>query len=72
MKNILRNCLKFIGVYAGYLALTVAVFYMTGLYSFKGAPTKLVLARMLLFPLFVSMATFIFVWLVRIAKKERD
>lgn len=60
MDKILKRALKVIGIYVGYLLLTIIVFYITGMYIWTTPPTSLVLRRMLVFPLFLTAATVLF------------
>ncbi len=69
MNKILKKILKAIGIYVGYLLLTVLFFYIFGLYIWTTPPTKLVLTRMLAFPFILSIATEIFFILIKKLKK---
>lgn len=69
MNNIIKNILKIIGAYVGYLILTVIVFYIIGMYVWNTPPTKLVLMRMLIFPIFLTLATIIFIKVIKRIKK---
>ncbi len=69
MNNVIKSILKIIGIYIGYLVLTTIVFYITGMYIWTTPPTKLVLTRMLVFPIFLTLATIIFVLITKKLKK---
>lgn len=69
MNKILKEILKAIGIYAGYLLLTIVFFYIFGLYIWTTPPTKLVLARMIGFPFILTIATEVFIILIRKLKK---
>lgn len=69
MNKILKNTLKIIGIYVCYLVLTIVVFYITGMYAWNMSPTKLVLIRMLTFPIFLTLATTILIWVIKKFKK---
>lgn len=64
MKDIIKRILKIIGLYFIYLILTVIIFYITGMYIWTTKPTSLVLTRMLVFPIFLTIATVLFKFLV--------
>lgn len=69
MNRIIKNMLKIIGVYAVNLILTVIVFYITGMYIWTTPPTKLVLMRMTVFPIFLTIAIITFIWLIKKFRK---
>ncbi len=69
MNKVIKNILKFIGIYVGYLVLTIIAFYITGMYIWTTPPTKLVLTRMLVFPVFLTLATIIFILMIKKFKK---
>jgi len=69
MKEIAKSTLKIIGTYVGYLILTIIAFYITGMYIWTTPPTKLVLTRMLVFPIFLTLATYIFILIIKRFKK---
>lgn len=69
MNKIIKNILKIIGIYAGYLILTLIIFYFTGMYVWNQAPTKLVLMRILVFPILLTLITLIVIWLIKKMKK---
>lgn len=69
MNKIIKNMLKIIGVYVVNLILTVIVFYITGMYIWTTPPTKLVLMRMTVFPIFLTMAIITFIWLIKKFRK---
>lgn len=69
MNKIIKNMLKIIGVYAVNLILTVIVFYITGMYIWTTPPTKLVLMRMTVFPIFLTIAIITFIWLIKKFRK---
>lgn len=69
MNKIIKNMLKIIGVYAVNLILTVIVFYITGMYIWTTPPTKLVLTRMIVFPIFLTIAIITFIWLIKKFRK---
>ncbi|MDE5540001.1 MAG: hypothetical protein K2J20_05900 [Bacilli bacterium] len=70
MNKILKEILKVIGIYGGYLLLTIIFFYIFGLYVWTTPPTKLVLARMIGFPFILTIATEVFIILINKLKKE--
>ncbi len=69
MNKVIKNILKIIGIYVGYLVLTIIAFYITGMYIWTTPPTKLVLTRMLVFPVFLTLATIIFILMIKKFKK---
>ncbi len=69
MNKILKKTLKAIGIYVGYLLLVIIFFYIFGLYIWTTTPTKLVLARMIGFPFILTMATEVFIILIKKLKK---
>ena len=69
MNKIIKNMLKIIGVYAVNLILTVIIFYITGMYIWTTPPTKLVLMRMTVFPIFLTIAIITFIWLIKKFRK---
>lgn len=69
MNKIIKNMLKIIGVYVVNLILTVIVFYITGMYIWTTPPTKLVLTRMIVFPIFLTIAIITFIWLIKKFRK---
>ncbi len=69
MNKIIKSILKIIGIYIVYLVLTIIVFYITGMYIWTTPPTKLVLTRMLVFPIFLTLATIIFILMIKKFKK---
>ncbi len=69
MNKVIKNILKLIGIYVGYLVLTIIAFYITGMYIWTTPPTKLVLTRMLVFPVFLTLATIIFILMIKKFKK---
>ncbi len=69
MNKVIKNILKLIGIYVGYLVLTIIAFYITGMYIWTTPPTKLVLTRMLVFPIFLTLATIIFILMIKKFKK---
>lgn len=70
MNKTIENILKIIGAYIGYLVLTIIVFYITGMYIWTTPPTKLVLIRILVFPIFLTLATHIFILITKKLKKQ--
>lgn len=69
MNKTIKSLFKIIGIYGGYLILTLIMFYFTGIYVWNQVPTKLVLLRMLVFPIFLTLATIIFVLFIKEKKK---
>lgn len=69
MNKAMKNILKVIGIYVGYLVLIIISFYITGMYIWATPPTKLVLMRMLIFPIFLTLATILFIWIIKKIKK---
>lgn len=69
MNKVLKEILKAIGIYVGYLLLTIVFFYIFGLYIWTTPPTKLVLARMIGFPFILTIATEVFIILIKKSKK---
>ncbi len=69
MNKIIKNVSKIIGIYVGYLFLTIIVFYITGMYIWTTTPTKLVLTRMLVFPIFLTLSTIVFILMIKKFKK---
>lgn len=61
MNKVLKEILKLVCIYVGYLLLTIIFFYIFGLYVWNQPPTKLVLARMIGFPFVITIATEIFI-----------
>ena len=71
MNTIIKNIFKTIGLYVGYLILVVIIFYITGMYIWTTPPTKLVLMRILVFPIFLSLATILFIWIIKRLKVNK-
>lgn len=69
MNKMIKNILKVIGTYIGFLIMTVIAFYITGMYIWTTPPTKLVLVRMLVFPIFLTLATILFFSITKKIKK---
>ena len=69
--KVLKGILKAIGIYIGYLLLAIAFFYIFGLYIWTTLPTKLVLVRMVGFPFILTIATEVFIILIKKLKKVR-
>lgn len=69
MNKILKEILKTIGFYVGYLLLTIIFFYIFGLYIWTTPPTKLVLTRIIGFPFILTIATEVFIILIKKLKK---
>lgn len=69
MNKFLQEILKAIGIYVGYLLLTIVFFYIFGLYIWTTPPTKLVLARMIGFPFILTIATEVFIILIKKLKR---
>ncbi len=69
MNKVLKEILKAIGIYIGYLILTILFFYIFGLYVWTTPPTKLVLVRMIGFPFILTIATEVFIILIKKLKK---
>lgn len=69
MNKDLKEILKAIGIYVGYLLLTIVFFYIFGLYIWTTPPTKLVLARMIGFPFILTIATEVFIILINKLKR---
>ena len=69
MNKVLKGILKAIGIYVGYLLITIAFFYIFGLYIWTTLPTKLVLVRMVCFPFILKIATEVFIILIKKLKK---
>ena len=72
MKKVFKNMLLLVGLYAGYMILTLLVFTVTGLYAWNMPPTPLVLTRMLLLPLGLDLATCAVIWLVRFWRRKEN
>lgn len=72
MNELIKSILKLIGAYILYAVLTIIVFYITGLYIWTTPPTKLVLIRMLVFPFILTLATYLFIWIVKKAKNNKN
>lgn len=68
MNKVLKEILKAIGIYVGYLLLTIVFFYIFGLYIWTTPPTKLVLARMIGFPFILTIATEVFIIIKKLKK----
>ena len=69
MNKVLKGILKAIGIYVGYLLITIAFFYILGLSIWTTLPTKLVLVRMVCFPFILTIATEVFIILIKKLKK---
>lgn len=69
MNKVFKEILKVIGIYVGYLLLTIVFFYIFGLYIWTTPPTKLVLVRMIGFPFILTIATEVFIILIKKLKK---
>ncbi len=69
MNKIIKNIFKIIGIYVVYLVLTIIVFYITEMYIWTTPPTKIVLIRMLVFPIFLTLATVAFILMAKKFKK---
>lgn len=69
MNKVFKEILKAIGIYVGYLLLTIVFFYIFGLYIWTTPPTKLVLVRMIGFPFILTIATEVFIILIKKLKK---
>lgn len=69
MNKVMKEILKAIGIYVGYLLLTIVFFYIFGLYIWTTPPTKLVLARMTGFPFILTIATEVFIILIKKLRK---
>lgn len=65
MTKITKSILKVIGIYIGYLIFNIIVFYITGMYIWPTPPTKLVLTRILVFPIFLTITTIVFSLIVK-------
>lgn len=65
MNKVLKGILKTIGIYVGYLLLTLVFFYM-----WTALPTRLVLARIIGFPFILTIATEVFIILIKKLKKQ--
>ena len=61
MNKNLNKLLKVVGIYAGYLILTIIIFYALGLYVFNMPPTKLVLIRIVIFPTILTLITIVLI-----------
>lgn len=72
MNKISKEILKAIGIYIGYLLLTIIVFYIFGLYVWNQPPTELVLARMIVFPFILTIATEFFIILIKKLKSNTN
>jgi len=71
MKELIKKLFKMLGLYISYLILTIIIFYITGMYIWTTPPTKLVLIRMLVFPIFLTLATLLFIWGINRFKKTK-
>ena len=65
----MKEILKTIGIYVGYLLLIIVIFYVFGLYIWTTPPTKLVLARMIGFSFILTVATEVFIMFIKKLKK---
>ena len=70
MHELAKNLLKIIGLYIIYLILTIIVFYITGMYIWTTPPTKLVLIRILVLPIFLILVTILFIWIIKRLKNN--
>ena len=61
MNENLNKLLKVVGIYVGYLLLTIIIFYALGLYVFNMPPTKLVLIRIVIFPTILTLITIVLI-----------
>ena len=61
MNKNLNKLLKVMGIYVGYLLLTIIIFYALGLYVFNMPPTKLVLIRIVIFPTILTLITIVLI-----------
>lgn len=61
MNKNLNKLLKVVGIYVGYLILTIIIFYALGLYVFNMPPTKLVLIRIVIFPTILTLITIVLI-----------
>lgn len=71
MNKIIKSILKIIGIYIGYLILTIVAFYITGMYVWNMSPTKLVLTRILGFPIILTLATTVLILIIKKFKINR-
>ncbi len=65
MNKTIKSILKIIEIYLGYLILTIVAFYITGMYVWNMPPTKLVLIRMIGFPIFLTLVTTVFIYIIK-------
>lgn len=61
MNKNLNKLLKVVGIYVGYLILTIIIFYALGLYVFNMPPTKLVFIRIVIFPTILTLITIVLI-----------
>lgn len=66
----IKNILKLIGTYILYLLLTIIIFKITGMYSWSTPPTRLVLLRMLIFPILLTILSIIFIKLIKYLRNK--
>lgn len=70
MNENLNKLLKVVGIYVGYLLLTIIIFYALGLYVFNMPPTKLVLIRIVIFPTILTLITIVLISLIKNHKNK--
>lgn len=70
MNENLNKLLKVVGIYVGYLLLTIIIFYALGLYVFNMLPTKLVLIRIVIFPTILTLITIVLISLIKNHKNK--
>ena len=70
MNENLNKLLKVVGIYVGYLLLTIIIFYELGLYVFNMPPTKLVLIRIVIFPTILTLITIVLISLIKNHKNK--
>ena len=70
MNKNLNKLLKVVGIYVGYLLLTIIIFYALGLYVFNMPPTKLVLIRIVIFPTILTSITIVLISLIKNHKNK--
>lgn len=73
MNKTLEEILKLIGIYIGYLLLTILFFYLFGFYVWNQPPTKIVLTRMIVLPFILTLTTEVFIICIKkINNQKKD
>ncbi len=66
----MKKTFYFIGGYTLLFGLNLYLFYVTGMYSFTTPPTRLVLFRLLVFPIIYEAIIIFIWWMYKLIKKH--